>query len=111
MNWTEARMLAARDGRFRHKLNALILEKRDYIAAFIQQFYERLGLPPTVPPSHLAMGLMSLLEGVKLFRLSSPQEMSAEAAESILMLFVDALIRLARLRAVDSRVQGAAGSG
>ncbi len=110
MNWTEARMLAARDGRFRHKLNALILEKRDYIAAFIQQVYERLRLPPTVPPSHLAMGLMSLLEGVKLFRLSSPQEMSAEAAESILMLFVDALIRLARLR-VDSRVQGAAGSG
>jgi len=111
MNWTEARMLAARDGRFRNKLNALMLEKRDYIAAFIEQFYQRLGLPPSVPSAQLAMGFMSLLEGVKLFRLSSPQEMTDEAAESILMLFVDALIRLARLRAAEGASQRAAITG
>ncbi len=98
MNWTEARMLAARDAKFRTKLNALMLEKRDFIAAFIVHFHERLGVSPPSPPAEMAMGLMSLVEGVKLFRLSSPQDMSAPAAESILTLFLDALIRLARSR-------------
>jgi AcrR family transcriptional regulator len=96
MNWTEARMLAARDARFRGKLNALMVEKRDFIAAFIKHFHERVGASPASPPAQMAMGLMSLVEGVKLFRLSSPQEMTAPAAESILTLFIDSLIRLAR---------------
>jgi AcrR family transcriptional regulator len=99
MNWTEARMLAARDGRFRAKLNALMLEKRDFIAAFIEQFYQRVGIPAATPPAQMAMGFMSLVEGVKLFRLSSPQDMTVEVAETILTLFIDALIRLARARA------------
>src|ERR1700732_2392985 len=34
MNWTEARMLAARDARFRTKLNALMAEKCAQIADF-----------------------------------------------------------------------------
>jgi hypothetical protein len=103
MNWTEARMLAARDAKFRAKLNALMLEKRDFIAAFIVHFYARVGVSPPSPPAELAMGLMSLVEGVKLFRLSSPQDMTVEAAESILTLFIDSLMRLARLRASDQR--------
>jgi AcrR family transcriptional regulator len=103
MNWTEARMLAARDARFRSKLNALMLEKRDFIAAFIAHFHERVGATPAAPPAEMAMGLMSLVEGVKLFRLSSPQDMTAPAAESILTLFIDSLIRLARSRAAEQR--------
>ena len=103
MNWTEARMLAARDTRFRTKLNALMLEKRDAIAAFIEQFIRRLGLPMNAPPRQLAMGFMSLVEGVKLFRLSSPQDMTSEAAESILTLFIDAVINLARQQAAARR--------
>ncbi len=101
MNWTEARMLAARDARFRAKLNALMIEKRDFIAAFIEHFYQRVGIPAAAPPAHMAMGFMSLVEGVKLFRLSSPQDMTSEVAETILTLFIDALIRLARARAGD----------
>ena len=101
MNWTEARMLAARDARFRSKLNALMIEKRDFIAAVIEHFYARVGIPAAAPPKEMAMGFMSLVEGVKLFRLSSPQDMTVDAAESILTLFIDALIRLARLRASE----------
>jgi AcrR family transcriptional regulator len=103
MNWTEARMLAVRDARFRSKLNALMIEKRDFIAAFIEHFYTRVGIPAATPPKHMAMGFMSLVEGVKLFRLSSPQDMTVDVAESILTLFIDALIRLARLRASEPR--------
>jgi AcrR family transcriptional regulator len=108
MNWTEARMLAARDARFRGRLNALMLEKRDFIAAFIVHFYQRVGVSPPSPPAELAMGLMSLVEGVKLFRLSSPHDMTASAAEAILTLFIDSLIRLARLRATESGVPAGA---
>jgi AcrR family transcriptional regulator len=102
INWTEARLLAARDAKFRSRLNALILEKRDSIATFISYFYSRLEVPPAISPSEMAMGFMSLVEGVKLFRLSSPQEMTPEAAEAVLTLFVDSLMRLARLRAKES---------
>jgi AcrR family transcriptional regulator len=97
MNWTEARMLAARDGKFRAKLNALIIDKRGQIADFIDYFHKRAGSPPRVSPSAMAMGFMSLAEGVKLSMLSSPTEMTLETAESVLLLFVDAIMRVARM--------------
>jgi AcrR family transcriptional regulator len=99
MNWTEARMMAARDTRFRAKLEALMAEKRGQIAAFIQYFYDRVGVTPTMPPEKMAMGFMSLAEGVKLFMMSSPTEMTPATAESLLNLFVDSIMKLARLEA------------
>src|SRR3954454_12369003 len=66
MNWTEARMVAARDARFRAKLDALMAEKRAQIASFIGYFYQRVGVPPPMPPEKMAMGFMGLAEGVKL---------------------------------------------
>lgn len=99
MNWTEARMMAARDARFRAKLDALMAEKRGQVAAFIQYFHDRVGVPPSLPPEKMAMGFMSLAEGVKLFMMSSPTEMTQDAAESVLTLFVDSIMKLARLEA------------
>ena len=97
MNWTEARMLAARDTKFRTKLNALLMEKRAQIAEFIDYFYRRAGVTPPVPTTAIAMGFMSLVEGVKLSMLSSPTDMTADTAESVLRLFVDSFMQLARL--------------
>jgi AcrR family transcriptional regulator len=99
MNWTEARMLAARDARFRGKLEALMAEKRGQIAAFIQYFHDRVGVPPALPPEKMAMGFMSLAEGVKLFMMSSPTEMTPPTAEALLGLFVDSIMKLARQEA------------
>lgn len=96
MNWTEARMLAARDARFRTKLNALMAEKRDSIATFIERFCQRIGATPAAPPMTMAMGFLSLIEGVKLFRVSSPQDMTDEMAEAVLTLFINAVIQLRR---------------
>jgi AcrR family transcriptional regulator len=98
MNWTEARMLAARDTKFRTKLNALLTEKRSQIAGFIEYFHERAGAPAQVPPTAMAMGFMSLVEGVKLSMLSSPTDMTPEAAEAVLTLFVDSIMQLARIQ-------------
>ena len=101
--WTEARMLAVRDARFRAKLNALMTEKRAQIADFIHYFYERVGVAPPLASEQIAMGFMSLAEGVKLYMMSSPAEMTGPIAESLLTLFVDSIMRLARLEADSGR--------
>ncbi len=98
MNWTEARMLAARDAKFRSKLSALMTEKRGQIAAFIDYFYRRAGVTAPLPSEQMAMGFMSLVEGVRLFMLSSPMDMTPDTAESVLTLFVDSIMQLARLQ-------------
>jgi AcrR family transcriptional regulator len=99
MNWTEARMLSARDAKFRAKLNSLMVEKRGQIVEFIDYFYKRAGVSPPVPVTYMAMGFMSLVEGVRLFTISSPSEMTSEAAESVLTLFIDSHMQLTRLKA------------
>lgn len=99
LNWTEAHMVAARDARFRAKLEALMTEKCDQCAEFIRYFYERVGVAPAVPAEKMALGLMSLAEGVKLFMMSSPAEMTPATAELVLNLFVDSIMKLARLEA------------
>jgi hypothetical protein len=45
------------------------------------------------------MGFMSLAEGVKLFMMSSPTEMTPPTAEALLSLFVDSIMKLARQEA------------
>jgi AcrR family transcriptional regulator len=98
LNWTEARMLAARDAKFRAKLNTLLAEKRGQIAEFIEYFYHRAGIAPQVPADAMAMGFMSLIEGVKLSMLSSPADMTPDAVEAVLTLFVDSIMQMARLQ-------------
>jgi len=96
MNWIEARMLAARDAKFRAKLNALLAEKRGQIAEFIAYFHQRVGTPAPVPPAAMAMGFMALVEGMKLSMLSSPTDVPAGTAESVLTLFIDSIMQMAR---------------
>jgi AcrR family transcriptional regulator len=93
MNWTEARMLAARDAKFQVKLDALLLERRAEAAELIEYLYERGGIAPPLAPTAVAMGVNSLFEGVKLSMLSSPGDMTSEDAESVLTLFVNSLMR------------------
>src|SRR5581483_2887491 len=66
MNWTEARLLAARDGKFRAQLDALLLERRAGIAELIEYVYGRLGIAPPLAATAVAMGFNSLFEGVRL---------------------------------------------
>jgi AcrR family transcriptional regulator len=98
MNWTEARMLAARDTRFRTKLNALCAEKRAQIADFISYFYQRVGVEPAVSPVALAMGFMALYEGMKLSMLTGPTDVRPEEAESVLTVFLESIMQAAVMR-------------
>src|SRR5258708_6646430 len=67
MNWREARMLAARNSKFRPKLNALLPEKRSEVVGLIEYLYRRVGIAAPVPPNVMAMGFMSL-EGERAFQ-------------------------------------------
>lgn len=101
-------MLAARDAKFRAKLNALIVDKSSQIAEFIEYFHQRAGSPPRVSPVAMAMGFMSLCEGVQLSMLSSPTEMTPETAEAVLMFFVDATMHMARMQPAEGNAEPAA---
>lgn len=97
MIWSEARMLAARDAKFRVRLDALLVERRAEVAELIEYFYRPAGITSPLAPSTLAMGFNSLFEGVKLTMLSSPGELTSEDAESVLRLFVESLMHPVRL--------------
>jgi AcrR family transcriptional regulator len=101
MNWTEARMMAARDIKFRVKLDALMAEKRAQVAAFIEYFYNLVSVKPPMAPEKMAMGFMSLAEGVRLFMMSSPSEMTPPTAESLLSMFVESIMNAARQQAAS----------
>jgi AcrR family transcriptional regulator len=82
--WAEARLHAVRDAKFRQRLNALCLEKRDIIAYFIAQFCKRMNLPAPGPANDLALATMGLVDGVLYFNISMPNELPNAAAEAVL---------------------------
>jgi AcrR family transcriptional regulator len=106
MNWTEARLLAARDARFRTALNALLAEKRGQLVELINCFYERVGAAAPMPPDVLAMVFMALAEGMKLSLLSGPGEMPAGTAESVLTLFIDSIMRSVQVQSAGHCADG-----
>ncbi|HEY2623232.1 TetR/AcrR family transcriptional regulator [Dyella sp. Tek66A03] len=82
--WTEARLQALRDVRFRARLNALLLEKRDVIAYFITTFCKLMGRTLPAPANDLAFSTMALIDGVRFFNESMPNELSDESAQKLL---------------------------
>ena len=96
LTWTEARMLAARDASFRVKLTQLMSEKCDHAVRLLEHFYKSACEHPIGPLEPLAIGFLSLMEGVRLFGVSCPSELPAPVAQMILKLFSDAVMRHAR---------------
>lgn len=82
--WAEARLHAVRDAKFRQRLNALCLEKRDMIAYFITQFCERMGMKLPLPAPDLALGSMALIDGMLYFNMSMPTEMPDSSTAAVL---------------------------
>jgi hypothetical protein len=71
----------------------LITERRDFVVTIIQYLARRMGATPSVPLEALAMGIISLSEGVRLFGAASPNEMTAEVADSILDAFINSVLQ------------------
>ncbi|HEX7816267.1 TetR/AcrR family transcriptional regulator [Dyella sp.] len=82
--WAEARVCSLRDPKFRARLNALMLEKRDTIGHFIELFCKAMDKQLNVPGRDLAFGMMALVDGVRFFNVCMPKELPEENAKDVL---------------------------
>ncbi|MFL9858619.1 TetR/AcrR family transcriptional regulator [Paraburkholderia madseniana] len=82
--WAEARLHAMRNAKFRERMNALCLEKRDLIASFIEQFCKRANVQLPSSPAHHALATIALLDGVLYFAMTMPDELPSASAEAVL---------------------------
>jgi AcrR family transcriptional regulator len=85
--WVEAKLLAARDARFRVRFNAFMTEKRQQLAAYIEEFAARAGMPVPLDPELLAVGLMGLCDGVQFLATADPQHVTPPVVEAVLANF------------------------
>ncbi|QGZ61423.1 TetR/AcrR family transcriptional regulator [Paraburkholderia acidisoli] len=85
--WVEAKLLAARDARFRVRFNAFMKEKRERLAAYIEEFSARVGTPVPLDPELLVVGLIGLCDGVQFFATADPQHVTPPLVEAVLGQF------------------------
>ncbi|QWF37169.1 TetR family transcriptional regulator [Bordetella hinzii] len=85
--WIEAKLQAARDPDFRVGFIAFMREQRAAITEYARQFSALAGTPLSMPPEHLALGLIALCDGVQFSYAFDPQAVSAEMAENVLAEF------------------------
>ena len=85
--WVEAKLLAARDARFRARFHAFMKEKRESLAAYIEEFSARAGTPVPLDPELLAVGLIGLCDGVQFLATADPQHVTPPVAEAVLAKF------------------------
>ncbi|MBB5457833.1 TetR/AcrR family transcriptional regulator [Paraburkholderia sp. Cpub6] len=90
--WVEAQLLACRDTPFRERINAFRQEKLEQISAHICMLSERNGRPLPLQAEALAVGLVSLCEGVQFFRMCSPQTVSDKVLQTVLAGFFSCVL-------------------
>jgi AcrR family transcriptional regulator len=82
--WAEARLQALRDAKFRTRLSALLLEKRDMIAYFITQFSTAMQRQPPAPAGDLAFATMALIDGMRFYNACMPDELPDASVQAAL---------------------------
>ncbi|AIO57652.1 bacterial regulatory s, tetR family protein [Burkholderia mallei] len=85
--WGEAKLQATRDAKFRARFNEFVKEKRDRFTHYILTFAERVGTPLLLPADVLALGLMSLCDGVQSYHAADPRHVTGDAAQQVLVGF------------------------
>lgn len=95
MPWMEAKLLSIRDPSFRERMRGALLETQSIITRFVNAYHERTGRPATIPAEQLALGLMSLCEGLQFAHMADPQVVPGEAVEAVLSHYFEASIQKA----------------
>ncbi|QCP48456.1 TetR/AcrR family transcriptional regulator [Trinickia violacea] len=92
--WMEAGLHACRDSEFREHINGFQQHKLEKMAACIRSWMQcdEHGLRP--PPERLALGLVSLCDGLQLRRISNPDEVNDQVIQETLSGFLSSLFRL-----------------
>ena len=95
-------MLAARDPRFRASMSAMARERRQRLAEPLKAFYRRSDARAPLNPDVMVVGLMSLIEGLKLAELAGQLDMTPDTSESVLTFFLES-IAVAAATCTDQR--------
>jgi AcrR family transcriptional regulator len=82
--WMEATLLACRDTAFQQRFNAFRREKLERVSAYIRALAEPDGNALSLQADALALGLVSLCDGVRLFRTCDSQMASDEMIQMML---------------------------
>lgn len=90
--WVEAKLLACRDTGFQERFNAFGHEKLERVSACIRTFSERDGRPLPLQADAIALGLVSLCDGVQFFRMCTPQMVSDEVMQTVLAGFFSCVL-------------------
>jgi AcrR family transcriptional regulator len=90
--WVEAKLLAYRDTAFQERFNALRHEKVDQISAYIRTASDRDGRPLPLQADALALGLVSLREGMQFSRMCDPQRASDKVMQIVLAGFLSCVM-------------------
>jgi hypothetical protein len=90
--WVEAKLLAARDARFRTRFTAFMKEKREQLAAYIEEFSARAGTPMPLAPELLVIGLIGLCDGVQFLATADPQNVTPPVVEAVLTRFFSRVV-------------------
>ena len=86
--WVEAKLLAYRDAGFQERRH----EKLDQVSAYIRAFSERDGRSLPLQADALALGIVSLCDGVQFFRLCDPQMVSDQVMQTVLAGFFSCVL-------------------
>ncbi|AIO30520.1 bacterial regulatory s, tetR family protein [Burkholderia cenocepacia] len=85
--WTEARLQAARDSRFRVCFGTFVHERRDQMSACIRALAVHADVPLQLPAEVLALGLMGLCDGLQSCSAINPGRETTELADAMLAGF------------------------
>jgi AcrR family transcriptional regulator len=96
--WVEAQLLACRDSVFGDSVRAFRREKLLQVSAYTQTLH--IGCDSSLPleADALALGLVSLCDGMQFFRMCDPQVVTAQRIRSVLAEFVSCLLATAGKR-------------
>jgi AcrR family transcriptional regulator len=90
--WVEAKLLACRDTAFQEHFNAFRRERLNQISAYIRAASERGGRQLPLQADALALGLVSLRDGMEFSRMCDPQRVSDKVMQIVLARFFSCVL-------------------
>jgi AcrR family transcriptional regulator len=92
MSWIEAKLLAVRDPVFRKRMKGALIQTHLVVAGFVTAYRERTGRHSSIPAHQIALGLISLCEGMQFAHMTDPDTVPGEMVEAVLSQYFEASI-------------------
>ncbi|TDN62075.1 TetR/AcrR family transcriptional regulator [Paraburkholderia sp. BL10I2N1] len=90
--WVETQLLARRDSAFRERVHALRRDRLLQVSAYIRTLLEDSDSALPLQADALALGLVSLCNGMQFFRMCNCRTVTDQASQSVLAEFVSCVL-------------------